>query len=330
MLAQPENYLLCCEAAGGYVDTVQNLTLDISQSSSCSSSYNEQPEGNFNGNDFNNLEQQTQYVFPSIQFGCKGCISNVTFYTRSQKQPADFTIFNILLWGHHRNITEKLRSIWAEAKLLSECDRAINIPWTGMQTVIALPSHLVIEAYVSIQDMFLGLSVSGTREFNLEVFREKSSSISTTVYSRIRQACESLGTLFYAKPNQIGGNVLAAVGVREESVTSVMPVQTSTSFLFEISTLSAVASLSITTTSAILMSISTNATTMSTSNHSTTLPVSSSPLYVQDNTIIIATVAPILEILIISTHNIGYNNSSGFLEKKLQEISHCSASSSCS
>ena len=100
MLAQPENYLLCCEAAGGYVDTVvQNLTLDISQSSSCSSSYNEQPEGNFNQNNFNNLEQQTQYVFPSIQFGCKGCISNVTFYTRSQQQPADFTIFNILLWG---------------------------------------------------------------------------------------------------------------------------------------------------------------------------------------------------------------------------------------
>ena len=147
-----------------------------------------------------------------------------------------------------------------------------------------------------------GLSVSSTREFNLEVFREKSSSITTTVYSRIRQSCESLGTLFYPKPNHIGGNVLVAVGVRElESVTSVMPIQTSTSFPFETSTLSAVTSLSITTTSAILMSISINAPTMSTSNHSTTLPVSSSPLYVQDNTIIIATVAPILEILIIST-----------------------------
>ena len=55
------------------------------------------------------------------------------------------------------------------------------------------------------------------------------------------------------------------------------------------------------TTSAILMSISTNASTMSTSNHSTTLPVSSSPLYVQDNAIILATVAPILAILMIST-----------------------------
>ena len=171
-----------------------------------------------------------------------------------------------------------------------------------IQTAIALQSHALGNSSVCFNPGYVfGLSVSGTREFNLEVFREKSSSISTTVYSRIRQACESLGTLFYAKPNQIGGNVLAAVGVREESVTSVMPVQTSTSFLFEISTLSAVASLSITTTSAILMSISTNATTMSTSNHSTTLPVSSSPLYVQDNTIIIATVAPILAILMIST-----------------------------
>ena len=282
------------------MDTVQNLTLDISQSSSCSSSYNEQPEGNFYGNDFNNLEQQTQYVFPSIQFGCKGCISNVTFYTRSQKQPADFTIFNILLWGHHRNITENSEVF----ELRQNYSVNVTEPLTFMDwnadsysTTITLGNRSVCfnPGYV------FGLSISGTREFNLDVFREKPSSISTTVYSRTRQACESLGTLFYAKPNHIGGNVLVAVGVREESVTSVMPVQTSTSFLFEISTLSAVTSLSITTTSAILMSISTNATTMSTSNHSTTLPVSSSPLYVQDNTIIIATVAPILEILIIST-----------------------------
>ena len=40
---------------------------------------------------------------------------------------------------------------------------------------------------------------------------------------------------------------------------------------------------------------------MSTPNLSTTLPVSSSPLYVQDNAIILATVAPILAILMIST-----------------------------
>ena len=92
-----------------------------------------------------------------------------------------------------------------------------------------------------------GLSVSGTREFNLEVFREKSSSISTTVYSRTRQSCESLGTLFYLKPNHIGGNVLVAVGVREKTVTSVKPIQTSTSFSFETSTLLATTSLSINT-----------------------------------------------------------------------------------
>ena len=300
MLAQPDNYLLCCEAAGGYVDTVfQNLTqltLDSTQSSSCSSSYNEQSEGNFNRDNFNTLEQQTQYVFPSIQFGCKGCISNVTFYTRSQQQPADFTIFNILLWGHHRNFTENSEVF--ELKL----NRSVNVtePLTFMdwsidsyRTTITLGNRSICFNPVYV----FGLSVSGTREFNLEVFREKSSSVTATVYSRIRQSCESLGTLFYAKPNHNGGNVLVAVGVREESVTSVIPIQTSTSFSFETSTLSAVASLS--TTSAIL--ISTNAPIMSTPNLSTTLPVSSSPLYVQDNAIILATVAPILAILMIST-----------------------------
>ena len=51
----------------------------------------------------------------------------------------------------------------------------------------------------------------------MEVFREKSSSISTTVYSRTRQSCESLGTLFYAKS---GGNVLVAVERELESVTN--------------------------------------------------------------------------------------------------------------
>ena len=156
MLAQPENYLLCCEAAGGYVDTVQNLTLDISQSSSCSSSYNEQPEGNFNGNDFNNLEQQTQYVFPSIQFGCKGCISNVTFYTRSQKQPADFTIFNILLWGHHRNITENSEVFELRQNYSVNVTEPLTFMDWNADSYSTTITHLVIEAYVSIQDMFLG------------------------------------------------------------------------------------------------------------------------------------------------------------------------------
>ena len=255
MLAQPDNYLLCCEGAGGYVDTffqnLTQLTLDSSQSSSCSSFYNEQTEGNFNQNDFNALEQQTQYVFPSIQFGCKGCISNVTFYTRSQQQSADFTIFNILLWGHHRNVTEN-----SEVFELRQ-NYSVNVtaePLTFMdwntdhyRTTITLGNRSVCfnPGYV------FGLSVSGTREFNLEVFREKSSSISTTVYSRTRQSCESLGTLFYAKPDHIGGNVLVAVGVRElESVTNAMPSQTSIS---------------------------------SGSQSITTLPVSSSPLYEQEN-----------------------------------------------
>ena len=266
MLAQPENYLLCCEAAGGYVDTVvQNLTLDISQSSSCSSSYNEQPEGNFNQNNFNNLEQQTQYVFPSIQFGCKGCISNVTFYTRSQQQPADFTIFNILLWGHHRNVTENSEVF----ELRQNYSVNVTEPLTFMdwstdhyRTTITLGNSSVCfnPGYV------FGLSVSGTREFNMEVFREKSSSISTTVYSRTQQSCESLGTLFYAKS---GGNVLVAVDVRElESVTNAMPSQTSIS---------------------------------SGSQSNTTLLASSSPLYEQENTLILATVAPILAIVMIST-----------------------------
>ena len=279
MLAQPANYLLCCEAAGGYVNTtIQNLTqltLDSSQSSSCSSSYNDQPEGNFNQNNFDDLEQQTQYVFPSIQFGCKGCISNVTFYTRSQQQPADFTIFNILLWEHHRNVIENSEVFGLRQNYtVNVTEPALAfMPWNtdNFRTTITLGNSSVCfnPGYV------FGLSVSGTREFNLVVFREKSSSISTTVYSRTRQSCESLGTLFYAKPNHIGGNVLVAVGVREESVTSVIPIQTSTSFSFETSTLLAITSLSITTTtSAILMS--TNAPTMSTSNHSTTLPVSSS------------------------------------------------------
>ena len=301
MLAQPANYLLCCEAAGGYVNTtIQNLTqltLDSSQSSSCSSSYNDQPEGNFNQNNFDDLEQQTQYVFPSIQFGCKGCISNVTFYTRSQQQPADFTIFNILLWEHHRNVIENSEVFGLRQNYtVNVTEPALAfMPWNtdNFRTTITLGNSSVC---FNLGYVF-GLSVSGTREFNLVVFREKSSSISTTVYSRTRQSCESLGTLFYPKPNHIGGNVLVAVGVREESVTSVIPIQTSTSFLFEISTLSAVASLSITTTTSAILS--TNAPT--TSNHSTTLPVSSSPLYVQDNTIIIATVAPILAILMIST-----------------------------
>ena len=267
MLAQPANYLLCCEAAGGYVNTtIQNLTqltLDTSQSSSCSSSYNDQPEGNFNQNNFNNLEQQTQYVFPSIQFGCKGCISNVTFYTRSQQQPADFTIFNILLWGHYRNVTENSEVF----ELRQNYSVNVTEPLTFMdwntdsyRTTITLGNRSVCfnPGYV------FGLSVSGTREFNLEVFREKPSSINTTVYSRIRQSCESLGTLFYAKPNHNGGNVLVAVGVREVSVTSVMPIQTSTSSLFETSTSSAITSL--TTTSPTLMTMSTDASMTARSN----------------------------------------------------------------
>ena len=277
MLAQPANYLLCCEAAGGYVNTtIQNLTqltLDSSQSSSCSSSYNDQPEGNFNQNNFDDLEQQTQYVFPSIQFGCKGCISNVTFYTRSQQQPADFTIFNILLWGHHRNVTENSEVF----ELRQNYSVNVTEPLTFMdwntdsyRTTITLGNRSVCfnPGYV------FGLSVSGTREFNLEVFREKSSSISTTVYSRTRQSCESLGTLFYPKPNHIGGNVLVAVGVREETVTSVMPSQASTSSLFETSTSSAVASL--TTTSPTLMTMSTDASMTARSN-APMAPLTNSP-----------------------------------------------------
>ena len=134
-----------------------------------------------------------------------------------------------------------------------------------------------------------------TREFNMEVFREKSSSISTTVYSRTQQSCESLGTLFYAKS---GGNVLVAVDVRElESVTNAMPSQTSIS---------------------------------SGSQSNTTLLASSSPLYEWTGKYTnFSHCCSNFGNCNDFYNNIGYNNISGFLEKKLQEISHCSASSSC-
>ena len=204
-------------------------------------------------------------MFPSIQFGCKGCISNVTFYTRSQQQPADFTIFNILLWEHHRNVTENSEVFGLRQNYSVNVTEPLTfMDWNtdSFRTTITLGNSSVCfnPGYV------FGLSVSGTREFNLEVFREKSSSITTTVYSRTRQSCESLGTLFYLKPNHIGGNVLVAVGVRE--LESVIPSQTSIS---------------------------------SGSQSNTNLLASSSPLYEQENTLILATVPPILAILMIST-----------------------------
>ena len=188
-----------------------------------------QPEGNFNQEDFNNVEQMTQYVFPSIQFGCKGCISNVTFYTNSQQQ-GDSTIFNILLWGHYRNVTENSDVFELKQNYSVNVTEALTfMDWNTIyySTTITLGSSSVCfnPGYV------FGLSVSGTREFNLQVYREKSSSMSTGVYSRTRQSCESsLGSLYYAKPDDIGGNLLVAVGVREETVatSSVAPIQSST------------------------------------------------------------------------------------------------------
>ena len=221
MLALPGNMMLCCEAAAGYVDTVNltQMTLDTASQSSCSSSYNEQPEGNFNVDNFDTLGQQRQYVFPSIQFGCKGCISNITFYTRSQVQ-GESTIFNILLWGNYRNVTENSEVFELKQNYSVNMTESLTfIEWNTVSysTTITLGSKFSVcfnPGYV------FGLSVSGTREFNLEVYREKSSSTSTAVYSRTRSLCESLGTLFYPNPNHIGGNVLVAVGAIEETNTT--------------------------------------------------------------------------------------------------------------
>ena len=222
MLAQPGNMMLCCEAAAGYVDTVNltQMTLDTASQSSCSSPYNEQPEGNFNEDNFIILGQQRQYVFPSIQFGCKGCISNITFYTRSQQQ-GESTIFNILLWDHYRNQTENSEVFELKQNYSVNMTESLTfIEWNtdSYSTTITLGSQSVCfdSGYV------FGLSVSSISEFNLAVYREKSSSTSTAVYSRTRSPCESLGTLFYPNSNHIGGNVLVAVGVREETNTTVM------------------------------------------------------------------------------------------------------------
>ena len=226
MLAQSGNMMLCCEAAAGYVDTVNltQMTLDTPSQSSCSSSYNEQPEGNFNVDNFDTLGQQRQYVFPSIQFGCKGCISNITFYTRSQQQ-GDSTIFNILLWGYYRNVTENSEVFELKQNYSVNMTESLTfIEWNtdSYSTTITLGSKSVCfnPGYV------FGLSVSGTRELNLEVYREKSSTMSTAVYSRTRSPCESLGTLFYPNSNHIGGNVLVAVGVREETSITISGTST--------------------------------------------------------------------------------------------------------
>ena len=269
------NMMLCCDAAAGYVDTVNltQMTLDTASQSSCSSPYNEQPEGNFDEDNFDTLGHLRQYVFPSIQFGCKGCISNITFYTRSQQQ-GESTIFNILLWGHYRNVTENSELFELKQNYSVNMTESLTfIEWNtdSYSTTITLGSKSVCfnPGYV------FGLSVSGTREFNLEVYREKSSPTSTAVYSRTRSPCESLGTLYYPNPNHIGGNVLVAVGVREERVTasSMVPSQ-STSSMPQISNiLTATTSPSNTvTTSSLTTPMSTN-----TPMRDTLQPVTHSP-----------------------------------------------------
>ena len=283
MLARPGNMMLCCEAAAGYVDTV-NLTQMTLDTASQSSSYNVQPEGNFNEDNFITLGQQRQYVFPSIQFGCKGCISNITFHTRSQQQ-GESTIFNILLWGHYRNVTENSEVFELKQNYSVNMIESLTfIEWNtdSYSTTITLGSKSVSfnPGYV------FGLSVSGTREFNLEVYREKSSSTSTAVYSRTRSPCESLGTLFYPNSNHIGGNVLVAVRVREENIS-----------ISATSTLSVIASLfSITATST-----TSNINTMTNaSSLMSTIPSSSATLQASSNATISVTVG-FLTIFLIST-----------------------------
>ena len=230
-----DNHKLCCLKADGYVShtvnqsIVQQLTPVFNGSSNCSKIFNEQREGNFDINNFNSIvSQQTQFVFPSIQFGCKGCITNVTFYTRSQQQ-TNPTIFNILLWGNYRNLTSSSGDsvfVLRQNYSVNRTDQLTFMPWngnSGFSTTISLDNNDVCFEPGHV----FGLSVPGSGAFNLEVFREKSNAKTTTVYKRDPLSCESLGRLFYPQSSSIDGNVLIAVGVREVIASSMTPVPSS-------------------------------------------------------------------------------------------------------
>ena len=228
------NHMLCCAEAVGYINhtvnqnIVQQLTRDNSDNG-CSKIFNEQREGNFDINNFNSIvSQQTQFVFPSIQFGCKGCITNVTFYTRSQQQ-TNPTIFNILLWGNYSNLTSSSGDsvfVLRQNYYVNVTDQLTFMPWngnSGFSTTISLENNDVCFESGHV----FGLSVPGSGAFNLEVFKEKSNAKTTTVYERDTLSCESLGRLFYPQNSSIDGNVLIAVGVREmSSITTTSTTQT--------------------------------------------------------------------------------------------------------
>ena len=232
-----DNHTLCCLKADGYVShtvdqsIVQQLAPVFNGSSNCSKIFNKQREGNFDINNYNSIvSQQTQFVFPSIQFGCKGCITNVTFYTRSQQQ-TNPTIFNILLWGNYRNLSssfgDSVFSLWKNYSV-NVTDQLTFMPWngnSGFSTTISIGNN---DVCFEVGHVF-GLSVPSSGTFNLEVFREKSNAKTTTVYKRDPLSCESLGRLFYPQSSSIDGNVLIAVGVKKVRVLSMTPMPPSSS-----------------------------------------------------------------------------------------------------
>ena len=99
------------------------------------------------------LEQQTQYVFPSIQFGCKAVSATLPSTQEASSNQQILPSLNILLWGHqYRNVTEnsevfELRQNYSV--IMNVTEPLTFMP--GIQTAIVPPSHLVIVVYVSIQ-----------------------------------------------------------------------------------------------------------------------------------------------------------------------------------
>ena len=217
----------CCVDAGGYVETVvQNIPQQSpnGDQDSCTTAYNEQSEDNFDTNNFDTISPSTQYVFPSIQFGCKGCISNITFYTNSSQQLNDTTMFNILLWRYYNdNSSNSSMLVLGHNYSVNVTEPFVYIPWSGSShsTTISLnyicfdPGHI------------FGLSIPGSEAFNLDVLSEKPGSASTVVYRRSHRSCDSLGKLFSPQSSESGGNILIAVRVSTVSMVTTSTVTSS-------------------------------------------------------------------------------------------------------
>ena len=201
----------CCIDAEGYVNSVVAQHVPQQPQGSCSTAYNDQDE-NIDTKNFDTLLTSAQYVFPSIQFSCHGCISNITFYTNSSQQQTDATFFNIQFWSSNSSSMLLLAHNYS----VNVTEPLVYIPWSrsSHSTTISLDNKNICFDPGQV----FGLSIPTLGSFNLDVFSEKPGFATTTVYRRDSQSCKSLERIFSPQSSESGGNILIAL--RASTVTT--------------------------------------------------------------------------------------------------------------